>query len=375
MDNYFKPASLLEEVLCSAIAVKPRIDLKDAYYRLGDDVVWKASKANLIAPIVAKALLEVLGEKRTPQHWVSCYQDTDKRISAYLKELDRVSSLLAYKGIPLVALKNSGIVRGIYRIPGCCPMGDMDVLVDKEHYDDAHSLLIEDGYVFKARNSMEMAFYKRLSDGSSLWLELLWRTVDGRWIRPDQEPKTEEVLARSIEIPGTAVRLLSPEDNLLQVSLHTAKHTYVRAPGFRLHTDVDRIVHRYRIDWDLFLARVKRLNVKTAVYFSLLIPEQLLGTPVPKDVLDQLKPERWKEKMVSAWLKKVGLFNPNEQKFSKMGFMVFHSLLYDNFIGLLRSLFPENWWMKEHYNFENSYFLLFYHCKHLLDLIFRRANT
>jgi len=56
--------------------------------------------------------------------------------------------------------------------------------------------------------------------------------VAGRWIRPDQEPGAEELLARSISIPGSAARLLAPEDNLLQIALHTAKHSYVRAPGF-----------------------------------------------------------------------------------------------------------------------------------------------
>ena len=56
---------------------------------------------------------------------------------------------------------------------------------------------------------------------------------------------------------------------MLQVALHTAKHSYVRAPGFRLHVDVDRIVSTQNIDWKIFENMVCKLRVKTAVYISL----------------------------------------------------------------------------------------------------------
>ena len=85
-----------------------------------------------------------------------------------------------------------------------------------------------------------------------MWVELQWRPVAGRWIREDQEPNADDLINRSLPITGTNVRLLAPEDNLLQVCLHTAKHSYMRAIGFRLHTDVDRIVNYQNINWNIF---------------------------------------------------------------------------------------------------------------------------
>ena len=66
----------------------------------------------------------------------------------------------------------------------------------------------------------------------------------------------DDLIDRSQQIEGTSLRILSPEDNLLQVCLHTAKHSYVRSPGFRLHLDVDqlfrvfygKIPHLYLVD-------------------------------------------------------------------------------------------------------------------------------
>ena len=197
----------------------------------------------------------------------------------------------------------------------------------------------------------------------------------GRWIRPDQEPKAEELLARSIPIPGSAVRLLAPEDNLLQVTLHTAKHSYVRAPGFRLHTDVDRIVRRQPLDWDLFLRRVMSLKVKTPVYFSLAIPRFLFGTPIPAEVLAQLRPPPWKMRLITNWLQRVGLFNPDEHKFGRVGFVLFTALLYDDLRGLLRGLFPGKTWMQAHYRFHRSWLLPYYYGRRLADLTLHRNAT
>jgi hypothetical protein len=301
-----------------------------------------------------------------PAPWRQAHDETWQRLGLYLGELDGLAARLAADGIPLAALKNGGIARGIFPCPGCCPMGDLDVLVSIRHFRRAHELLLDEGYSFEFRSSLEKAsleaaeqgggaeYWKILPGGEKLWLELQWRPVAGRWIRPDQEPKAEELLAGSIPIPGSAARLLAPEDNLLQIALHTAKHSYVRAPGFRLHTDVDRIVRRQPLNWEVFLARVFSLEVKTPVYFSLAIPRFLFGTPIPDEVLAQLQPAAWKLALITGWLQSVGLFNPDEPKFGRLGFVVFTALLYDDLKGLWRGLFPGKAWMQAHYRFQKS---------------------
>lgn len=267
-------------------------------------------------------------------------------------------------------------------------MGDLDVLVEKRHFRQSHKILLAEGYNFEFRSPLEETdleaaeagggaeYWKRLPNGEKLWFELQWRPVAGRWIQPDQEPSAGELIARSIPIPETAVRLLSPEDNLLQVSLHTAKHTYVRAPGFRLHLDVERIVRAYpNLDWKVFTERVKKLQVKTAVYFSLKIPHELFGIPIPEEVLSTLRPSAWKERVIIRWLARVGLFNPKERKFSKPGYILFNMLLYDDFRGLWRGIFPSPNWMKERYGFHSNWLLPWYHLKRLLNLTLKRVNT
>lgn len=382
--------SVPQRLMCNAlVAVQSEAGI-DAishwWQQLGEDKAFALAQVNHVTPILAHALKDALGFNNVPTHWGKVHQEIYCRISAYLAELDRVAALLFDEGIALVALKNCGIARGIYPCPGCCPMGDLDVLVEKRYFLQAHQILVDDGYRFEFRNPFQKGefeeaekkgateYWKFLSNGERLWLELQWRSVAGRWILPYQEPTAEDLMARSVPIPGTTVRLLAPEDNLLQVALHTAKHSYVRAPGFRLHLDVDRIVKGQEIDWDLFIQRVLQLGVKTPVFFSLVIPKILFDTPIPDNVLERLKVPQWKAKTIARWLGSAGLFNPDERKFGRISYILFNALLYDDFQGLMRSILPDWPWMSKRYGIESKKHLPILYLKRLKDLTFRRLK-
>ncbi|MBL1274659.1 MAG: nucleotidyltransferase family protein [Ectothiorhodospiraceae bacterium] len=379
-----------QRLLCLCIRHCDYLDIAqiiDLYESIGDDRLFEEAELNGVASIVAHALEKCLGEKHAPLHWRNVYDATSVRIENYMHELERAARLLEKHNVRLLALKNSGITRGFYPHFGACPMGDIDVLVSKASFKKSHEILSDAGYKLKFRcpfeeESLEAAleaggaeYSVTLAGGEHLWFELQWRPVAGRWIQPEQEPGADELIERSVSIAGSAVRLLSPEDNLLQVSLHTAKHTFVRAPGFRLHTDVDRIVSSQEIDWALFTSRVKHLRTKTAVFLSLAMAKSLLGTPVPDEVLNELSPSLWKIKLMKGWLERVGIFEPDAPKWSRVGYMIFVSLLYDSVGDFMRGVVPSNENMKQQYEFSSNWLLPYYHLRRLSNLLFRRINT
>lgn len=379
-----------QEILCLCIRhcdYLKKDKIKQLYESLNDENLFSLARSNGVASIVAHSLCIVLGSDNVPLHWLKEYDNVNERISSYMTELENVAELLDKNNIRLLALKNSGITKGLYPHYGSCPMGDLDVLVSKKSFRDAHEILSEAGYRLKYRshlekNSIEVAeksggaeYSIILDSGQHLWFELQWRPVAGRWIQQNQEPKVDDLIKRSKRIVNSKVRLLSPEDNLLQVALHTAKHSFVRAPGFRLHTDVDRITTVEHIDWGTFTSRVCALKIKTAVYLSLEMARTLVGTKVPDDVLNALKPNKYKVKLMNAWIQKVGIFEPDEPKWGRLGYIVFVSLLYDDLSDFFRGIFPVNSEIKEHYNFSSPLLLPYYHCKRILNLLLKRSNT
>ncbi len=387
MNNYISQFSQVEQFLCLAIAFSPKEDTFALYEQIDDHLIFEGAKKNLIDSIIGFRLIEKYGEDNIPPHWVNSYKSTNKKISSYLEELDRIADIFFQNGIPLVALKNSGIAKAIYPFPGLVPMGDVDTLVKRNDFIQAHKILIKNGYEIATPNKYHIADenigyrtggseYKTiLPDGQQLWFELQWRPVEGRFLRPDQEPDGEELIERSIAIEESKLRILSPEDNLLQVCLHTAKHSYVRAPGFRLHLDVDRIVNGQKIDWSLFLKNVISHNVKVPVYFSLLLPKILFYTSIPEYILEQIRPTIIRRHILSRWIQRIGLFNPHDNKFSKMGFIFWNAILYDSLWDLIRAIFPPSHWLKDYYSFENPRYLPYYYIKRIYELVFKRMAT
>lgn len=378
-----------EQNLCRAIACRarrPNVEARHFIEAWGEEAAWSFALGNELVPHLAHALLGDAVHTDSDR-WAGRHQETQRKIQSYLLELDRIGAEMNRASIPVIALKNAGITRALFDCPGCSPMGDLDILVRPSDFRRAHQLLIDDGYEFEFRSDLEdknlvwaeksggAEYWKILASGEKLWLELQWRPVAGRWIRSDQEPDADDLFARSQPIEGTQVRLMAPEDNLLQVSLHTAKHSYVRAPGFRLHTDVDRLVHRDTINWDRFVSRVYDLGVKRAVYYSLAIPKMVFGSDVPDDVLSTLRPTEHKDRRIWAAIREAGLFHPHQQKFSKLGYIVFNMLMYDDVKGLARGVFPPASWMREKYGCRNRFLLPYYHGRRILDLLTRRQQT
>lgn len=339
-----------------------------------------------LASVVYPKLAEVCSEELS-QSWINNYQETRERVGFYLRTLTKFSNQLHQRGIPIVALKNGGIALSMVTDSGKCPMGDIDILVEKRDFMAVHKELIEFGFKFRFRSDYEeedlgkafidggTEYFYKMPDGGKMWLEMSWRPIAGRWIRYDKEPKSDDLVVNSIKLSNNGLRILAPEDNLLQVAVHTAKHTYVREPGFRLHLDVDRVVKHAGINWTLFLDKVNRTSVRTAVYYSLLIPSVVFGTPVPGYVLEELKPGRVKNWIIERMLNKAGLLHPTTKKFSRAEFLVIQALIYDNITDLVRVLFPGLQFMKDKYLFRFTLLYPFYCTLHLLDLAgFRRKK-
>ena len=385
--KYFNSLSLVEPFICSAIAFKPKEDTFELYEQLDDERVYVFAKNNLVDSIIGYRLIEKYGKDNIPIHWINSYNITNERITSYLKELDRIGEILSKREIRLVALKNSGIAKAIYPYPGLVPMGDVDTLVRRSDFINAHKILLMNGYKIETPNKFHKAdvnigyrqgsseYTTTLSNGEELWFELQWRPVEGRFLRPDQEPNVDDLMDRSISIKDSALRILSSEDNLLQVCLHTSKHSYVRAPGFRLHLDVDRIVCGTNIDWNIFLKNVYKHKVKVPVYFALILPKVLFDTNIPDHVINKIQPNFLKKFIISRWLKKIGLFNPHEKKFGKISYLVWNAMLYDSIFGLIKSVFPTSSWMKDHYGIKNSLFLPYLYIKRVWGLVFYRMKT
>lgn len=364
-------------------ALKQRF-IKNAWVEVDEDEFFLIAKRDEVAGHVADVLRTT--DLDYSSFWDEEYFSVEKRVAVLMEVLEDVAKELSKHDIEIVALKNAGITKGLYSRYACSPMGDLDLLVRSQDFHKAHEVILNSlGFEFKFRSEfenedIEEAFrgggteYRKHVKGHDVWLELQWRPIAGRWIQPHNEPNGDELMSNSIEIKNSSVRILSPEDNLLQVALHTAKHSYVRAPGFRLHSDVDRVVRFQKIDWKLFVSRVLKLRLKTAVYFSLFYAKVLLDTPIPESVLRSLKPVWFRRMTIQYFINKAGIYNQKTKKFSRIGYIVFNLSLYDTFGENIKAIFPPFDSLKIKYPIRSRWQLPYYHFIRIKQLIFQRAQ-
>lgn len=314
-----------------------------------------------------------------PSFWEESYLKQQFRQEFLREKAKDICSIMDSFGIPMVVLKNGGIMLSMINEAVKCPMEDIDSLIKKKDFYKAHEVLVNNGFVFKFRSEFEedkldeayrhgsAEYYLLMPDGDKMWFELSWRAVDGRWIRPDLEPSTDEFIDNSFVPEGTKVHVLAPEDNLLQVCVHTAKHSYCRAPGLRLHMDVDRITSHNKIDWDKFIEKVKNTHVKKATYISLYIPKVLFCSDVPDWVLEELRPKDVSRTL--QMLAKAGLTHPKRKKFNKIDFLRFQTSLYDYKKDIVRVIYPSSSWIDARYGSHNAIGRILATMKRTLDLV------
>lgn len=353
--------------------------IKSEESRLRSEAFYNVVKEHeLVSTVFSKLKKKVaieLGEA-----WKSETEQTRRRLSFLFAQVEKLGEDMAAHNIPLILLKNGGIAIDIMDDLAECPMGDIDMLCRKSDFMEAHNIILNHGFQFKFRSvyefeNLDEAFADgsteySIKDGEELaWVELAWRPVAGRWIRKDKEPDADQLVADSHVAAHSCCRVLSNEDNLLQVSIHTAKHSYVRAPGYRLHLDVDRIVSNKQIDWDKFLAKVDKVGSQTAVYFSLYFAKEILGTKIPENVLDSLKPKECKRKRIMNMLLKANLMHPHGRKFSKLGFLRFQTSLYDTTGDFLAVLFPSAAQLKAKYGYKSKVTIPFCWVLYVLDMV------
>lgn len=316
-----------------------------------------------------------------PDYWKQAYEQEREHLSFLKEKAADICRIMDENGIRMVVLKNGGIMNDMVDDPAACPMEDIDSLVKKSDFFAAHRILVENGFEFKFRSEFELEdldaafrdgsteYLLKTPEGKDMWFELAWRAVAGRWIRRDLEPDTDTLIDASYCALGTRVGILGPEDNLLQVCVHTAKHSYVRAPGLRLHLDVERIVAHKNINWSLFLKKVEAAHVKTSTYYSLYLAKLLFDTPVPRDVLAALRPGRGKDDRILKLIDRAGLLHPKQRKFNKLQFLAFQTSLYDSAADAWFVLCPPKGGLKELYGYKNSLLTPWYLMLRTLDLI------
>lgn len=87
--------------------------------------------------------------------WQQAYEKEKRRLDFLKNKSREICAIMDKAGIPMVILKNGGIMQDIMPEAIQCPMEDIDSLIHKSDFYKAHEILIQNGFTFKFRSEYE----------------------------------------------------------------------------------------------------------------------------------------------------------------------------------------------------------------------------
>jgi putative nucleotidyltransferase-like protein len=113
-------------------------------------------------------------------------------------------------------------------------------------------------------------------------LELQW-ALQPRFYAVDFDMAGLFERALNATIAGRGVKTASPEDLLLVLSVHAAKHVWGRLIWL---CDIGQIVKREDLNWAWVRAQAHHLGIERILHITLLLANRFLATPVPAPIRD-----------------------------------------------------------------------------------------
>ncbi len=210
-----------------------------------------------------------------------------------LGRLKEILNLFSLENIPVIVLKGAALAEIVYPQLGLRPMRDVDLLIKEEDISRAEQLLQARGF-FCADQGLPKEWYDShhhivpyVSADQMLTLELHHHLI--AFTMPVFIP-TEDLWERalSVQLAGVACWILSPEDFLIHLALHTACDGFLGK--VRVLYDIAEIMKQFRneLDWGALLMLSEKYGVSKFLFYVLWVAQVRMHAGVPDFVLNDL---------------------------------------------------------------------------------------
>jgi Uncharacterised nucleotidyltransferase len=204
------------------------------------------------------------------------------------RELIRILDCLDALGIEVIPYKGAVLSEVYYGDMAMRQSGDMDLFVRTRDVVRVKSAVRDLGYTPRvpipedAEEDYIASGYEYTFDspaGRNL-LELQW-ALQPRFYAVDFDMDGLFERAVNVAVAGRTVKTPSPEDLLLVLSVHAAKHVWGRLIWL---CDIAQISKRENLNWDWVQARAQEFGIERILHITLLLASRSLTMPIPSSM-------------------------------------------------------------------------------------------
>jgi hypothetical protein len=212
--------------------------------------------------------------------------ETNVRKALFLaRELIRIVDCLEPLGIEAIPYKGLVMSEQYYGDMALRQAGDIDLFVRKKDVARVKNAVRDLGYTVRvpipenAEKDYIATGYEYTFDspaGKNV-LEVKW-ALQPRFYSVDFDMEGLFKRAQSVMVAGRQVKTLAPEDLLLVLSIHAAKHVWGRIIWLR---DIAQILRRENLNWKWVQASARRLGIERILHITLLLANRFMGAAIP----------------------------------------------------------------------------------------------
>lgn len=283
------------------------------------------ARVNRVVPLIYATLTRIQ-PAGVPQQAMDELQrssfENSRRNLRLTRELLRVLGELEALNVPVVTFKGPVLAMLAYGRLALREFSDLDILIKERDIDKAASSLNSLGYQLqireRSRSKPEPTDVFLRSDGA-VWVDLHWSLSrsyfpfqierDGLWER-----------AQTATLAHSSVLTPSREDLLLILCMHGSKHMWSRLGWV---CDVAELIRSEpEFDWGLVMERAGRLGSRRMLFLGIDLAFDLLGAPVPGEVLRRARRDTVARSLCGRVLQR--MFLSQEQHVGTLKEFTFH---------------------------------------------------
>jgi hypothetical protein len=300
------------------------------------------------------------------------------RNALLFQELHKILTALQGTACEVIVLKGAALAETVYMSRALRSMGDIDLLVRQQDVVSVEHQLLAMQFVHdEGSHSREwykahfyhLVFRKPHNPLTDLHLEVHWHIE-----RPSGCVKVEidRVWERAVPVTvaGVDVRVLSPEDLLLHLCLHTCMDRF--SFGLRPFCDVSAILCRAdgAMDWDYVQQCAHEWRLAPFVFLTLWLAKTFVGAAVPDLVLWALKPRDLDDRLLE-WARAEVLAARGTLSVSRQFLRLWAGKSFTERVTVLKSLFSPTVLAREYALPVGSTWVYGYYPRRLKDLLRR----
>jgi hypothetical protein len=330
----------------------PQVIQLARYYSLSSMLLWATKQSH--PQLVTSPL------------WDSVLADARKSGLNYVSlknAQQQVNAAFARANIPAVWLKGIALVATVYPQPTLRPMSDLDVLVPYVQRQEALNVAESLGYQFeneanylfgpRHRLTWALSHHFQLQGGvaNRVMLEIHYKLLSrDRVLLPPEKMAWFWDQTQVYHAAGDPFTLFKPEAHLLYLCAHLFLQHGETQVFLRQSLDLHQMITRAALDWSLVVHQAAQLGWAYVVERGLVQAVELFDTPVPDNVLDQLRAARASQDSTSYAVDLTG----RGAQWARIRASLSDLTWQDRLLWLFKIAFPSQAYLRKKYAIQSS---------------------